>query len=276
MDKDYENSSRPKNQSKQQIEEEEWEVLGFEANDEEWERTKERNKKRRSFIIKTISSLLVVTMLISGLQVWFNVFNIPAIEFLQVSNHLSKDPNVKKYKQAVVTIEWDGIKGTGFNISKNGLIVTNAHVVDHTNRVKVYFPSGESYLGEVTTKNEELDYALVKIESSNLPVLPMSFEADWETLKGEKILFIGNPLSFTQIANEGRVTGQITLSDRETPVMMIEAPVYRGNSGSPVLNSSGEVIGVLFATIRNPDGKNRVGVAVPSNYLKDSIQAELE
>jgi serine protease Do len=262
-------TNNPK-QEQDKNEEIEWET--FLERDEEWEQSKERQKKRKKLIFRTISTVLVVAMLISGLQIWFNLFNLPALEFLKVSQRLSKNPEVQAYKQAVVTIEWDGVKGTGFTINKRGVIVTNEHVVEHTDTVKVYFHGGESYVGEVIIKNPELDLAIVKIEASNLPVLPLSFEDDWEKSEGQKILFIGNPLSFTQIANEGTIAGKVLLEDWEIPVMMIAAPVYRGNSGSPVLNQKGEVIGVLFATISSPEGNNRVGVAIPTHYLIELLE----
>jgi serine protease Do len=265
MEKDHKNS----NQEKDTNEEINWEA--FLEKDEEWERNKERQEKRKKYIFKMISSVLVLAMLISGLQIWFNLFNIPAIEFLKVSQRLSKNPEIQEYKKSIVTIEWDGVKGTGFTIDQQGVIVTNEHVVEHTDTVKVHFNGGASYLGEVISRNPKLDLAIVKIEDTNLPVLPLSYEEDWEKSEGEKIIFIGNPLSFTQIANEGTIAGEVLLKDWDVPVMMIDAPVYRGNSGSPVLNQDGEVIGVLFATISSPEGNNRVGVAVPAYYLKDLL-----
>lgn len=212
----------------------------------------------------------MLALLVSTLEIWFNLFNLPAIRFVEVSNRLSKQSEVKEFKKSVVTIEWDGVKGTGFNIDADGLIVTNEHVVEHSNRVNVHFKTGESFVGTVISKHPELDLAIVDIEAKNLPILTLSDEEEWEKWKNEKIIFIGNPLAFTQIANEGTIIGKALLKDWNVPVMMIEAPIYKGNSGSPVLNKSGEVIGIVFATLQNPtiDTKEIVGVAIPSYYLK--------
>jgi len=251
-------------------EELDWEAFFVEENPQEWEKEKSKRRKRKKWFVKIVSSLLVFSLLISGLQIWFNLFNIPAIRFMEVSNRLSKEPNVRAYKESVVTIEWDGVKGTGFNIAADGLIVTNAHVVGNSNRVNVHFRKGDSYPGKVIAKDPDHDLALVDIEANNLSKLPLEFEKQWEKWIDKKILFIGNPLAFTQIANEGTVTGKALLDGWDVPVMMIEAPIYRGNSGSPVINDRGGVIGVIFATLKDPaiSSKNIVGAAIPSYYIQ--------
>lgn len=84
---------------------------------------------------------------------------------------------------------------------------------------------------------------------------------------GDKVLVIGNPLQFSQIVIEGELAGEILLDGWDVPVFMIKAPVYKGSSGSPVINRAGKVVAVIFATLISDVQKEKIGLAVPVSYI---------
>lgn len=260
-------------------EEADLELLEAFEDDEEWEREKEQRRKVWSRIRIIVTSLIVVTLVVSSAQLLFHVFNIPSIKFLSVSRQLTQDEIIQEYKKAVVTIENGNRKGTGFNISPDGLIVTNKHVIDEDDMIFVHFSGYGSYVGKILYQHPNLDLALVEIDGENFPTLTVSTEENWQKFIGEDIVFIGNPLAHSHIANTGTVTGEVHLSSIDVPVMEFTAPVYKGNSGSPVINKDGEVIGVLFATLRSSHSKDSQirAVAVPAIHIIEVLNCrELE
>src|SRR5699024_1099250 len=86
----------------------------------------------------------------------------------------------------------------------------------------------------------------------------------------ESVYFIGNPLNFHGIANKGTVLDYTRLQSWSKDVIMMKAPVYRGSSGSPVINDRGEVIGVVFATTENNE-YGKVGLFIPIDYYWEKI-----
>lgn len=222
-------------------------------------------KSKRRFP-KWIFWLIALAMIIQVTALLPQTFSLPAFEFLSTSAKLSGQDNIKTYKQAVVVIEAEDSKGTGFAYSEDGMILTNYHVVEGEEDVTVIFPDQGMYKGEVKETYPGIDLAVVSLDAgkTDLPYLPLAEE---EAIKvDEPIYIIGNPLQFTGIANEGHVLGEVQVSDKEKPVMMLDAPVYKGNSGSPVINLSGEVIGVVYATLHHQE-EGRVGLFIPIDYF---------
>nr|WP_152654998.1 serine protease [Oceanobacillus sp. CFH 90083] len=252
----------------EEIDDEEMHELIMQAKADAWERAriekKERKPKRR--FSKGIAVLIAIAMTFYVLSLFPRVISVPAIDFLQASSRLSQDEQVAAYKEAVVVIETNDGRGTGFAISDEGRILTNYHVIEGDPTVTVAFPEDGLLQGEVVEEFPEIDLAVVEVEGEDLPFLKLDEHAG--AAYGDYIRFIGNPLFFNGIANEGTVLGPLQLASWEKEVMMIRAPVYRGNSGSPVIDEKGDVIGVIFATW-NHDEHGRVGLYVPINYFTD-------
>ncbi|SDH04537.1 Trypsin-like peptidase domain-containing protein [Alteribacillus persepolensis] len=222
---------------------------------------KKKRRKRRGVTI--MASLLAIMLVFQAGAYLFDTFRMDAIDFLKTSYTLSQDEQVQSWKEAVVTVQGEGrfgcTKGTGFFIEESGLLLTNHHVIEDLRVIGIHTEEGEILEGEVVKSDEEKDLALVQTNpSENVAALPLQTE---NAHTGEHIYVIGNPLSFTKIANEGRVLDEAITN---TSALGISAPIYRGNSGSPVIGEDGRVAGVVYAkkTIQHPEQES-VGLAVP-------------
>lgn len=213
---------------------------------EEVDPKREKIKKRRTFIIRSVAAIIAFVFIVNAFLIFVPVFNLPAIAFLKSSFELSKREDIQQYKKAVVSIEGDNKKGTGFNIASDGYIITNFHVIEDMKPIVVYFNDGQVYHASLEQGFPEVDLAFLNIDGVNLPTL--SFAKDGRLENGDSIYVVGNPLGFYQIANKGKVIGQKGVGSLTIPALAITAPVYRGNSGSPVIDEAGKVVGVVFAT----------------------------
>ncbi|MGE7113802.1 S1C family serine protease [Lysinibacillus sp. NPDC047702] len=231
---------------------------------EQEERQQGKRPKKQKPIIKWVVWSMALVLFINTFAVIFQIYSIPAIEFLKVSTRLSAQEDIKTYKKSVVEVSTGSSKGTGFSISPDGLIITNAHVVEDALTLSVIFPEEGIMQAKLVQSYPDVDLAILKVTGDKLPSLPLARDPTYS--RNEHVYFIGNPLAFTGIANEGTLLESIQLEDWKEPVMMMKAPVYRGNSGSPVLNSDGEVIGIVFATMKK-EPYGRVGLFVPVQEL---------
>ena len=157
-------------------------------------------------------------------------------------------------------------EGSGFIISGNGQILTNAHVVEGADTVNVTLKDGRSFKGKVLGSDPVTDVAVVKIEANSLPTVPMG---NSDQLKpGEWAIAIGNPLGLDNsvttgiISATGRSSRDVGVPDKRVQFIQTDAAINPGNSGGPLLNASGQVIGMNTAIIQGAQG---LGFAIPIN-----------
>ena len=231
---------------------------------------REKKKKKRSRFTKFTIWIISLAMVFNIIALLPETFSIPAIQFLKTSASLSTQSDIKQYKKAVVLIETAEGKGTGFSFTADGEILTNYHVIEGYDNVTVGFPEEGLFEGKVTETYPGIDLAVVEIQSDEDVRVPALELADTFQLQAkEDVYFIGNPLRFTGIANKGEILDYVNVKSKNKPVVMMHAPVYRGNSGSPVINKEGKVIGVVFATMFH-DEAGRVGLFIPIDYYYDA------
>jgi serine protease Do len=160
--------------------------------------------------------------------------------------------------------------GSGFVFDAQGLIMTNAHVVDKADRVTVLLKDGRQFKGKVLGEDTLTDIAVIKIEASNLPTVKLGNSKALQP--GEWAIAIGNPLGLDNtvtvgiISATGRSGSDIGISDRRVRFIQTDAAINPGNSGGPLLNAAGQVIGVNTAIIQGAQG---LGFSIPI----DSAQA---
>ncbi len=172
--------------------------------------------------------------------------------------------------------------GSGFLISEDGLIVTNKHVVNQEGaEYTVYLDDGSKHSAEVIARDPVNDLAVLKIDGNNLPYL--DFANSDELRVGQSVVAIGNALGeFSNTVSTGIVSGlgrSITAGDGAGQSELIEeviqtdAAISRGNSGGPLLNLHGEVVGVNVAVAL---GGENIGFALPSNLVKSIVSSVQE
>jgi S1-C subfamily serine protease len=163
-------------------------------------------------------------------------------------------------------------QGSGFIIDKQGIVLTNAHVVSKADKVTVTLKDGRSFNGEVKGTDQITDLAVVKInpEGENLPVAPLGNSDQVQV--GDWAIAVGNPVGLDNTVTLGiistlnRPSSQVGILDKRIDFLQTDAAINPGNSGGPLLNAQGEVIGINTAIRADAMG---IGFAIPINKAKE-------
>lgn len=154
--------------------------------------------------------------------------------------------------------------GSGFILSEDGELLTNAHVVADTDTVQVTLKDGRTFDGKVVGQDSVTDVAVVKIQSDHLPTVKLGNSQN--LIPGQWAIAIGNPLGLDNTVTIGiisatdRTSTQVGVPDKRVSFIQTDAAINPGNSGGPLLNAAGEVIGVNTAIRADAHG---LGFAIP-------------
>jgi S1-C subfamily serine protease len=166
---------------------------------------------------------------------------------------------------AVVVIETDDALASGFIIKPDGVIVTNNHVVANAKAMLVKLQSGEVYRNVYLLSSDPInDLAFLKIEAVDLPTIPLGNSNNVQV--GDEVLLVGSPQGLEQTVSSGLISG-IRLDDGNR-VIQTSAAASHGSSGGPLLNRSGEAVGVMSFKLVNGENLN---FTIPINYVRGKL-----
>lgn len=161
-------------------------------------------------------------------------------------------------------------QGSGFIIDNSGILLTNAHVVEDADKVTVTLKDGRKFNGKVKGVDEFTDLAVVKIDGASLPIASLGDSSQVQV--GDWAIAVGNPLGLDNtvtlgiVSTIGRSSAQAGIPDKRLDFIQTDAAINPGNSGGPLLNATGEVIGINTAIRANAMG---IGFAIPINKVKE-------
>ena len=206
--------------------------------------------------------------------------DVPVMEEYDVNPFGADSPfqiSIPQYKQNGMQSKEVG-GGSGFIISSDGYIVSNAHVVnDSSAKYTVFLNGGKKYDAKVIALDDILDIALLKIDAKNLPAI--TFGNSDQIRLGQTVIAIGNALGeFRNTVSTGVVSGlsrSIQAGDGESVenldnLIQTDAAINPGNSGGPLIDSNGEVIGVNVAVAQ---GSQNIGFSIPVNSIEDAVES---
>jgi serine protease Do len=164
--------------------------------------------------------------------------------------------------------------GTGFIISSDGYVLTNHHVIADSNEVIVRLTDRREFKAKVVGSDPASDVALLKVDANDLPILQLATSK--KVKPGQWVIAIGSPFGFDHSVTAGVVSGLgrpgMDQSQRFVPFIQTDVAINRGNSGGPLLNTSGEVVGINSQIFSNSGGYMGVSFAIPIEVAMNAVK----
>jgi len=163
--------------------------------------------------------------------------------------------------------------GSGVIVSKDGYIVTNNHVVDDADAVKILLQDGQEFTAKVIGKDPKTDVAVLRVDAKDLPAIEI---ADSDKIEiGDLVLAVGNPFDIGQTVTMGVVsaTGRARLGLDYEDFIQTDAAINPGNSGGALVDAEGRLIGINTAILSRSGGNQGIGFAIPVNLARDVMNS---
>ena len=175
--------------------------------------------------------------------------------------------------RGVVSVGTDVAQGSGFIISDDGYVITNAHVLSGAHYARVLTYGSDQWISaDLIDYDSTIDVAILKIPQGSYT--PLEFGDSSQLKVGEKVIALGNPLGLSFSVSEGIISALKRIGPNNLPVyIQIDTPLNSGNSGGPLISKQGKVIGINNFKIANSDN---LGFALESNQAEETINALLE
>jgi S1-C subfamily serine protease len=181
----------------------------------------------------------------------------------------------REIRPTVVSVSQRAGSGSGIIVNRDGVVLTNAHVVGQSRTVEVGLADGRTLTGQVAGVDPTIDVAVVRVPAQNLPAAPLG---DSDRLQvGQAAIAIGNPLGLERTVTSG-VVSAVNRNPRGISLdglIQTDAAISPGNSGGPLVDSRGRVIGINTAVLSGA-GASGLGFAVPINLANDVVRQILE
>lgn len=166
--------------------------------------------------------------------------------------------------------------GSGVVVRKDGIVITNYHVIKHAAEIKIVMSDGMEYEAEIVVKDDRTDLAVLKMDAPKT-IFPFLSFRDADTLRvGDFVLAVGNPFGVGQTVTSGIVSGlaraQVGVSDFNS-LIQTDAAINPGNSGGPLVTLDGKIVGINTAIYSNTGGSIGLGFAIPSNLVLPILAA---